>query len=63
MRSPGPLRTMKHYDEVLRVEGEMGNKKAYDPRAYLKKGIENMKNRVIQAVQDLRGEGKSLLVS
>ena len=52
---------MKNYDGVLRIEGEMGDKKVYDPRCYLKKGIANMKNRVIQAVQDLRSEGKSML--
>ena len=52
---------MKNYDGVLRIEGEMGNKKVYDPRAYLKMGIAGMKNRVMQAVQDLRSDGKSIL--
>ncbi len=51
----------KNYDEVLRVDGEMGNKKKYDPRAYQKAGIGGMKNRVIEAVKDLRAEGKSIL--
>ncbi len=51
----------KNYDEVLRIEGEMGNKKKYDPRAYLKAGIDGMKSRVIEAVKDLRAEGKSIL--
>ena len=52
---------MKNYDGVLRIEGEMGNKKVYDPRSYLKKGMANMKDRVIEAVKDLRSDGKSML--
>ena len=51
----------KNYDGVLRIEGEVGNKKVYDPRSYLKKGVASMKDRVIQAIQDLKGEGSSLL--
>lgn len=50
----------KNYDGVLKVEGDVGNKKAYDPRGYLKKGETSMKERVIQAVKDLRGEGTTL---
>lgn len=52
---------MKNYDGVLRIEGEMGNKKVYDPRSYLSKGFNNMKDRVIEAVRDLKAEGSSLL--
>ncbi len=51
---------MKNYDGVLRIEGEMGNKKVYDPRAYLKKGTENMKERIKRAVRELNAEGHSL---
>ena len=51
----------KNYDGVLRIEGEMGNKKVYDPRSYLKAAIGNMKARVMEAVHDLSAEGKSLL--
>lgn len=50
----------KNYDGVLKVEGEVGNKKVYDPRAYLKKAEIGMKERVIQAVKDLCGEGTTL---
>ena len=50
----------KNYDGLLKIDGEVGNKKVYDPRAYLKKGLEGMKDRVKQAVSDLRGEGTSL---
>ncbi|MGD8780751.1 MAG: class II fructose-bisphosphate aldolase [Ignavibacteria bacterium] len=50
----------KNYDGMLKIDGEVGNKKMYDPRSYLKKAEEGMKLRVIQAVKDLRGEGTTL---
>ena len=50
----------KNYDGVLKIDGEVGNKKMYDPRGYLKMGEDGMKNRVKQAVSDLRGEGTTL---
>ena len=50
------------YDGVLKIEGEVGNKKVYDPRAYLKKGMQGMKDRVIQAITDLRGAGTSIKI-
>lgn len=50
----------RNYDEVLRVEGEVGNKKKYDPRAYLKAGRANMAKRVVEACKNLRSAGKSL---
>ena len=52
---------MTNYNGVLRIDGEMGNKQVYDPRSYLKSGIANMKQRVIEAVGDLRSAGKTLL--
>jgi len=52
---------LKNYDGMLRIEGEMGNKKVYDPRSYLKAGTEGMKERIKKAIVDLRGEGTSLL--
>ena len=52
---------MKNYDGVLRIEGEMGNKKVYDPRSYLKLGTANMKERIKEAVRDLKAEGTSLV--
>jgi fructose-bisphosphate aldolase class II len=51
---------MKNYDGVLRIEDEMGNKKVYDPRSYLKKASENMKERIKRAVRELNAEGKGL---
>lgn len=50
----------KNYDGVLKVDGEVGNKKVYDPRSYMKKAEIGMKERVIQAVKDLRADGKTL---
>lgn len=50
----------KNYDGVLKIESEVGNKKLYDPRNYLKKAETSMKERVKQAVYDLRADGKTL---
>jgi fructose-bisphosphate aldolase class II len=51
---------LKNYDGVLRIEGEMGDKKVYDPRSYLKRAEKSMKDRVIQASTDLKSTGKTL---
>jgi fructose-bisphosphate aldolase class II len=51
---------MKNYDGVLKVDGEVGNKKAYDPRSYLALAEASMAERVKQAVSDLRGTGNTL---
>ena len=50
----------ENYEGVLRIDGEMGDKKAYDPRAYMKKGQEAMKARVIRASTELLSLGKTL---
>ena len=51
---------LKNYDGVLKVDGEVGSKKAYDPRTYLTAAEAAMAARVRQAVRDLRGEGTTL---
>ena len=51
---------MKNYDGVLKIDGEIGNKKVYDPRSYLKKAEESMSQRVGVACSDLLSTGKSL---
>ncbi len=51
---------LKNYDGVLKVDGEVGSKKAYDPRTYLADAEKAMAERVKQAVKDLRGEGTTL---
>ena len=38
-----------NYDGVLKVDGEVGNKKVYDPRSYLKKAETSMSERVVEA--------------
>jgi fructose-bisphosphate aldolase class II len=50
----------KHYDGVLKVDGEVGSKKVYDPRSYLALAETSMAARVKQAVTDLRGAGKTM---
>jgi len=50
----------KNYDGVLKIEGEVGNKKVYDPRSYMKKAEQNMADRVMEAVDDLRSGGHTL---
>src|ERR1700754_4904802 len=51
-----------NYDGVLKVDGEVGNKKAYDPRSYLKKAEASMTERVIEACKDLHSAGRSVTV-
>lgn len=51
---------MKNYDAVLKIDGEVGNKKLYDPRSYLKAGEQGMAKRVQEACHDLLSEGKTL---
>ena len=51
---------LKNYDGVIKVDGEVGNKKIYDPRVYLKLAEQNMTERVKIAVEDLKGVGKSI---
>jgi len=49
-----------NYNGVLMVDGEIGNKKAYDPRSYLKKAEEAMAARISRACDDLCSTGKSI---
>jgi fructose-bisphosphate aldolase class II len=49
-----------NYDGVLKLDGEVGNKKAYDPRAWGKAGEEGMAKRVTHACEDLRSTGTKL---
>jgi fructose-bisphosphate aldolase class II len=49
-----------NYDGVLKVDGEVGDKKVYDPRSYLKKAEAGMTARVIEACNDLRSAGRSI---
>jgi len=51
---------LRNYGEVLKVDGGVGDKKAYDPRAWMKKAEESMAARVVQACRELGSVGKSL---
>lgn len=49
-----------NYDGVLKIDGEVGNKKTYDPRSYLKKAETAMASRVVESCNALRSAGRSL---
>ena len=51
---------MKNYDGVLKIDGEVGDKKAYDPRGYLKKGEQGLCERMKVACDDLLSTGKTI---
>jgi len=49
-----------NYEGVLKVDGEVGNKKLYDPRSWGKAGEAGMTARVTQACEDLLATGHHL---
>jgi fructose-bisphosphate aldolase class II len=49
-----------NYDGVLKVDGEVGSKKAYDPRAWGKAAEAGIATRVVTACEDLRSSGTTL---
>jgi fructose-bisphosphate aldolase, class II len=49
-----------NYSGVLKVDGEVGNKKAYDPRAWGKLAEAGMAARVVVGCEDLRSAGTKL---
>jgi fructose-bisphosphate aldolase class II len=51
---------LANYDGVLKIDGEVGNKKAYDPRAWGKIGEAGMAERVVEAASELGSAGKSM---
>jgi fructose-bisphosphate aldolase, class II len=46
-----------NYDGVLKVDGDVGRKKAYDPRAWGKAAEQGMADRVVRACEDLLSVG------
>jgi hypothetical protein len=48
---------------AIKVDGELGSKKTYDPRAYLALAETAMTERVKQAASDLRASGKTMFAS
>ncbi|GAA0971007.1 Fructose-bisphosphate aldolase [Nocardioides aquaticus] len=51
---------LANYEGVLKVDGEVGNKKQYDPRAWGKAGEAGMSARVVEACENLRSAGSSI---
>ena len=43
---------VRNYDGVLKIDGEVGNKKVYDPRSYLKAAEQGMADRVTQRLRE-----------
>lgn len=50
----------KNYDQILKLDGEVGSKKHYDPRVWARAAESALADRVVQAAKDLRSEGKTL---
>ncbi|GAA4618637.1 class II fructose-bisphosphate aldolase [Actinoallomurus liliacearum] len=50
----------KNYDGVLKIDGEVGNKKAYDPRAYGKAAEAGMAARIVEACEHLLSQGTKI---
>jgi fructose-bisphosphate aldolase, class II len=50
------------YDQVLKIDGEVGNKKAYDPRTFLRIAEASMSGRVAEACRDLGSAGCSISI-
>ncbi len=50
----------RNYDGVLKVDGEVGNKKVYDPRSWGKSAEGGMAKRVTEACANLRSTGTKL---
>jgi fructose-bisphosphate aldolase, class II len=57
---PVAAHMFENYDGVLKVDGEVGNKKQYDPRAWGKAGEAGMAARVGEACENLRSSGTSV---
>src|SRR5580700_1964326 len=49
-----------NYDGVLKIDGEVGSKKAYDPRSWGKAGEAGLSARVVQACEDLMSAGQRM---
>ncbi|MFC7505048.1 class II fructose-bisphosphate aldolase [Nocardioides sp. CPCC 206347] len=57
---PAAEHMFRNYDGVLKVDGEVGDKKAYDPRAWGKAAEAGMAARVVEAAENLRSAGKTV---
>ena len=50
----------RNYDGVLKIDGDVGNKKAYDPRAWGKSAEAGKAARVVEACQQLGSAGQKM---
>ena len=50
----------KNYDGMLKIDGEVGNKKMYDPRSWGKAAEAGMAQRVVEACEALRSAGTAI---
>ncbi|NLZ98246.1 MAG: class II fructose-bisphosphate aldolase, partial [Micrococcus sp.] len=57
---PVATHMFENYDGVLKIDGNVGDKSKYDPRAWGKAAEANMAARVVEACQNLGSAGKSL---
>ncbi len=57
---PVAAHMFSNYDGVLKIDGEVGNKKAYDPRAWGKAAEAGMAARVVEACENLSSTGHSI---
>ncbi|GAA3100142.1 class II fructose-bisphosphate aldolase [Streptomyces echinatus] len=57
---PVAAHMFKNYDGVLKVDGEVGDKKTYDPRTWGKLAEASMAERVVLATQNLRSAGNKI---
>ncbi|MCT2020752.1 class II fructose-bisphosphate aldolase [Kocuria marina] len=51
---------LRNYDGVLKIDGEVGNKKKYDPRVWGAEAEAGMAARVVEACQNLGSAGTSI---
>ncbi len=50
----------RNYSGVMKLEGEVGDKKVYDPRSYLKKAEQGVADRLATACDDLHSTGRTI---
>ena len=50
----------ENIEGVLKIDGEVGNKKTYDPRSFIKKGEQGVCDRLKEACDDLLSAGKTV---
>ncbi|MGA0900215.1 MAG: class II fructose-bisphosphate aldolase [Luteolibacter sp.] len=50
----------ENIEGVLKIDGEVGIKKVYDPRSYIKKGEQGLCDRMKQACDELKSTGKTI---